>query len=228
MFKWLGLCLLFACSVGSGFAASFNCEKASSVSEKLICASPELSNMDERYAKLYNEVKVQGSDVARIKKEAVLAWKKREADCADAVCLSIWYRARIATLNSELLKPAACINAQNHTQLGINKCAAEQVRVAETVMNQYYQKVMEFSSDSPETLNLIKNSKAAWISYSEDHCSAYQALWSAGGSIGPFMYQRCRLELINKHTHSLWQSLLVEPGSGESALIEPYPLFSVQ
>jgi len=60
MYKWFGLCLLFAYPFGSGFAASFNCEKASSVSEKLICASPELSLTDERYAKLYNRVKAQG------------------------------------------------------------------------------------------------------------------------------------------------------------------------
>ena len=95
-------------------------------------------------------------------------------------------------------------------------------------MNQYYEEVVGFSSSSPEMHKLIQNSQAAWISFSEDHCSAFQDLWSVGGSIGPYLYQRCQLELINKRTHGLWQSFFVEPGSGESTLSEPYPLFSAQ
>jgi len=228
MVKWLVISLLLAFPFGKCFAASFDCAKASSVSEKLICASSELSELDERYAKLYKQVRAEAADAALVKKEAVAAFQKRESRCVDAACLTQWYRNRIAKMVSELHMPTACLGSQNHTQIDINNCAAKKVHVAKTVMNEYYLKVIQITTGNIEMRKLVLSSQEHWRSHSEAHCNAYEIIWSAGGSMGPFMYQRCLLDLVNKRTKSLWQTFLVEPGSGESFLPEPFPLFTVR
>jgi len=54
------LSVLFACSLGSAThlsAASFDCSKASSTNEKLICANKNLSQLDEQYSELYRQAR---------------------------------------------------------------------------------------------------------------------------------------------------------------------------
>ena len=51
------LLLLYACAAANvACAASFNCAKAVTPQEKAICASPELSEADDRMAAQYREI----------------------------------------------------------------------------------------------------------------------------------------------------------------------------
>jgi uncharacterized tellurite resistance protein B-like protein len=83
------------------WAASFNCAKASSPNDLLICADPQLSTMDDDLAVLYRTAKAEAPDAAAFKKETNYEWRKRQR-CADRSCLVAWYQRRSTQLESVL------------------------------------------------------------------------------------------------------------------------------
>lgn len=67
--------------------ASFDCGKAASKIEKLICASPETAAADKRLAAAYSIAKAQSTDVNALKAQQV-EWMKQERNaCTDSACL---------------------------------------------------------------------------------------------------------------------------------------------
>jgi len=77
-------------SVSSAHAASFDCTKANSQAEKLICRSPALSQADERLYQDYLQAKQATGNSAEFKKMTKANWKLREK-CTTTSCLSDWY-----------------------------------------------------------------------------------------------------------------------------------------
>jgi len=88
-----GLTLSFA-----AHAASFDCGKAQSTVEKMVCTDAELSRLDEEIAKVYGEVLKKFPDEALLKKQQ-RGWLKARNRCKDISCLSDYYRGRLAELN---------------------------------------------------------------------------------------------------------------------------------
>lgn len=84
----------------SAFAVSFDCSKAHSVSEKLICADPALSAADDTLAQVYRAARDRADDRAAFKRDSDAAWNWRESHCSDRACLSEWYTNRIAMYTS--------------------------------------------------------------------------------------------------------------------------------
>lgn len=72
-------------------AASFDCAKARSYAEKLICSAPDLSLADEELGRVYRAAKKRAGNSAAFKKLVSENWKKRER-CADEACVRAWYR----------------------------------------------------------------------------------------------------------------------------------------
>lgn len=81
------------------YAASFDCSKASAKVEKMICADPKLSMLDEEMGKVYAEALRKAPDSAVLKSEQ-RAWLKERNGCADTQCLELKYSGRIAELHS--------------------------------------------------------------------------------------------------------------------------------
>lgn len=77
---------------------SFDCAKAKSVAEHLICADAELSARDRALATLYLRAKATVTDLQSFRKETILEWKQRETQCTDRACLLAWYDRRQAQL----------------------------------------------------------------------------------------------------------------------------------
>jgi uncharacterized protein len=77
------------------FAASFDCKKASTKTEKWICSDKELGKLDENMAELYKDVKRIYPGVVSEQKE----WLKSIKGCENAACLKGQYQER----NSELV-----------------------------------------------------------------------------------------------------------------------------
>ena len=75
---------------------SFDCSKANSPSEKLICSDNELATEDNELFKLYKKAKAKSNDPVAFKAESVDAWKAREGYCKDKDCLLEWYSRRKA------------------------------------------------------------------------------------------------------------------------------------
>ena len=78
----------------SQVSPSFDCSKAKSTSEKLICSDSQLANEDNQLSALYKSAKLKAKDPAAFKAMTTAAWKEREANCFDKACLLKWYASR--------------------------------------------------------------------------------------------------------------------------------------
>lgn len=79
-------------------AAGFNCAKASSAIEKMICGNPELSRMDDDMATAYKAVASKASDSTPLTADQKLWLKDIRNSCKDELCLKKAYSLRIAEL----------------------------------------------------------------------------------------------------------------------------------
>jgi uncharacterized protein len=102
------MCVIGAMGGGAA-AASFNCKKAKSKVEKLICATPELSKADDELGKLFKEAMAAFSDAhgdGKALRAAQAAWLKRYRNlCGDAACMLAAYERRNAELRA-IAKPS--------------------------------------------------------------------------------------------------------------------------
>ena len=81
---------------------SFDCAKARSVPEKLICADTELSGLDRALGRLYARARDAAPDKAAFARQNSQEWRQREAACRDRECLLRWYGARGEQLRENL------------------------------------------------------------------------------------------------------------------------------
>lgn len=90
-------------------APSFDCAKASSTSEKLICSDAELAGLDARLADGYRRLLSITDDPSGLKQEQVGWLKTTRNPCSTVDCLKSAYQARIDDLETTaqyLSKPA--------------------------------------------------------------------------------------------------------------------------
>jgi uncharacterized protein YecT (DUF1311 family) len=80
--------------------ASFDCAKASSKIEKLICSSPDTANADKRLATVYGAAKSKSGDEQKLKSEQLQWMKEKRNSCNDAACLVRVTEERIQKLSS--------------------------------------------------------------------------------------------------------------------------------
>lgn len=80
-------------------AASFDCAKAATKVEKLICGDSALSKLDEELNAAYKTA-LQDEKQADSTKQAQMQWIKERNKCADTDCLSKAYRARTRELSA--------------------------------------------------------------------------------------------------------------------------------
>jgi hypothetical protein len=79
---------------------SFDCTKASSTSERLICSHSELAAADIKLMQVYKEATLRSVDKDALKKSQN-AWRKIKRDsCSDAKCVQDAYESRITELNA--------------------------------------------------------------------------------------------------------------------------------
>ncbi|MBR7918666.1 DUF1311 domain-containing protein [Burkholderia vietnamiensis] len=82
----------------SGHAASFDCTKATSITEKTICANDKLSKLDSKLSVAWNDASDVAIAPAAIKASQLKWLKLRDACGADTSCLSARYNERLAAL----------------------------------------------------------------------------------------------------------------------------------
>lgn len=98
---FLGISFLLMVA-GNINAASFDCEKATSEVEKLICEDHTLSKVDEDLAALYAKTLKQAADPLLVKKQQS-EWLRNSRDkCTNVSCLRDAYATRIKGLSSVL------------------------------------------------------------------------------------------------------------------------------
>jgi uncharacterized protein YecT (DUF1311 family) len=78
-------------------AASFDCAKAGTKIEKLICADAEISKLDEELNAAYKTT-LQDEKRAGTIKKAQKQWMKERNSCADAACVKRAYEMRLSSI----------------------------------------------------------------------------------------------------------------------------------
>ena len=73
---------------------SFDCAKARSMPEKMICSNAELARLDRELGRVYARAKNAASDGAAFRRQNSEEWRRREAMCRDRECLLRWYANR--------------------------------------------------------------------------------------------------------------------------------------
>ena len=77
---------------------SFDCARARSVPEKIICSDSELARMDRDLGRVYARAKRAADNPRQFQRESDREWRRREAECRDRECLVDWYLDRRAQL----------------------------------------------------------------------------------------------------------------------------------
>lgn len=80
-----------AASVAPTMQTSFDCTKARSDAERLICSDPELAADDVLLAGIYAKAKAAAKDQATFRERTRAQWNFRERQCHDRECLARWY-----------------------------------------------------------------------------------------------------------------------------------------
>lgn len=97
---WLALCAMVALTVAlPAQAASFDCAKAQSKVEKIICGNTELSRLDDELAEAYEDA-LEGNFNAIDLRNAQKQWIKERNRCEDDACVSTLYRQRTIALRN--------------------------------------------------------------------------------------------------------------------------------
>jgi uncharacterized protein YecT (DUF1311 family) len=80
--------------------ASFDCSKASTLTERIICVDPLLSEFDIALASAYRTLISQSFSPLEFRQEQA-SWLKKRDLCQDADCLRAAYRLRLAQLTDD-------------------------------------------------------------------------------------------------------------------------------
>lgn len=101
-------------------AASFDCEKAKSAVEKMICADAELSKLDEEVAQAYGKAKTSISNEKwkELIQKRQKQWLRERNTCDEAICVKNIYESRLASLKLALAATEEVIAQQNAIKRG--------------------------------------------------------------------------------------------------------------
>lgn len=93
---------------GAASAASFDCSKASTTQEKLICGDNSLGALDDQLAQLYKKRMAYSSDKEAEKQNQIRWLIDIRGKCTSKDCLREAYAGRLATLKTQAAKEIAC------------------------------------------------------------------------------------------------------------------------
>lgn len=111
IFPALILATLFCTS--TSYAAGFDCSKAKSATEKTICSTTSLSDLDEILVLSFNKAVAGSADVKALK-TAQQAWLKTRETCSSTVdCITQAYTTRISELINLVAKNSKPLTATN-------------------------------------------------------------------------------------------------------------------
>jgi uncharacterized protein YecT (DUF1311 family) len=84
---------------------SFDCARARSTSEKIICSDDDLARQDRELGKVYARAKRAAPDPRAFQRDSDAEWAQRESNCRDRECLQRWYEHRREQLSSSSAEP---------------------------------------------------------------------------------------------------------------------------
>ena len=91
---WVSLAAVLSVLALPAHAASFDCAKASTKVEHIICDNPDVSKLDEELAASYKAA-LQDQSKAESIKQSQKQWIRKRNECANASCVKSIYKARL-------------------------------------------------------------------------------------------------------------------------------------
>ncbi|WP_414617294.1 DUF4431 domain-containing protein [Yersinia intermedia] len=110
-----GLLMLFICTSTS--AASFDCTKASSYSEKLICSDATLSAQDDALSLDYKQARKATGNRSTFKMQVKENWRARE-QCKTPECVTEWFERSSLFYKQFALSSSCLTEGQSVTLTG--------------------------------------------------------------------------------------------------------------
>lgn len=108
MINYFAIFILLIPSVG--FCASFDCNKAATLVEMMICNDAELSRLDDELSLIYKQAKATTKDPLVFKQQTKSSWLWREKNCQTKACLVSWYTNRKLTLQKTAVSSGESIS----------------------------------------------------------------------------------------------------------------------
>ena len=168
--RWLFAALLVAPLFGH--SASFDCGKAGTPVEKMICANEELSRLDDALAETYS-LEVDSANATANLRGSQKAWLTSRNMCRDIACIRQNYEQRLADLfcsKSSLLAGSA---------MGSNQCAWYSLRLLDAKLakiEERYGREAAAGTNNPEyTHRAFVEEQRAWRFYRQAQCTFYGA-----------------------------------------------------
>lgn len=97
--------LLILTLASSSHSASFDCKKAKSINEHLICEDEDLSKLDDELAFIYKEALRKSLNQKELTANQRDAWRHRENECSSKACLVEWFSQRKTYLSATNSQP---------------------------------------------------------------------------------------------------------------------------
>lgn len=97
LLRHMGLVFCWLALPGTVLAASFDCEKAVSNIEKLICSNEKLSSLDDQLNSTYKK-SIESKEISDGIKQAQKKWIKERNVCIDTACIQLSYEKRLNEL----------------------------------------------------------------------------------------------------------------------------------
>ena len=222
------LLALFAAIAGVAHGASFDCQRAGTRVEHLICDSVDLDSLDAQLQGAYAGALDRSLRPEHVKAQQV-AWLKSREACADPKCLITLYQRRIESLGAQSDEPPAC---QEQNTIGMNSCMAEYSRRAKSELDRYLAAARkrlgaEIKGDADaqatrDALAGLNASQTAWQAYQKAECDAVYKWWR-GGTIRGVMYESCVQGLTKSRTQWIWSTWLSFEDSTPPLMPKPRP-----
>ena len=216
MHKSIGVAAAFAAMwlwAGGAHAASFDCKKAASRIEHMICDDPATNALDSQIEGAYLGALDRSNHPADVT-ERQRAWLKQRDACTDARCLTAAYERQIPLLSNLSDEPAVC---PGDTTIEMDRCGAQHSRRADRELARYVaaaRKRLLDEANSGEDGRTAKMAlagfdaaQAAWTSFRKAECGAVYDWWSEG-TIRGAMFQGCWLSVTKSRTTDVWESWL--------------------
>lgn len=73
------------------YETSYDCTKAKSIPENLVCHDPVLAASDRELAATFELAKKSIPDISTLRQRAIKQWNFREKNCKDRACVAAWY-----------------------------------------------------------------------------------------------------------------------------------------
>lgn len=102
-------------------ATSFNCKKAESLVENVICSDKNLSKLDDTLASIFKDAMKTSGNSTALRDEEVTWLSKRDA-CQDKICIKVAYEERINELVSQAAHQTYKHNNPNNFPKTVGDC----------------------------------------------------------------------------------------------------------